>query len=268
MNDQQKIDQHYDQFMDELASYHSQYGDHSITAYLKNFRHRISSQIGTQLRLIRAHKIHDGKMLSLGGWPGITPIILHRITGIEITLVDHPTLMNSMADFYEQNNLTYVAYDFSEAGTHPLKLKQSFDLIECCQCIEHWNFSPVPLFKYIFNELLKPQGQFFITVPNAISLYRRISIVLGQSPYPSMQSFVDVDAQKSGAEVSPHWHEYTQNDLKMLINYSNGECTHLQTASYPIANKTSLAHRLYRQASTIHPSLRENIEVVCQHVST
>lgn len=78
-----------------------------------------------------------------------------------------------------------------------------------------------------------------------------------------MQSFIDVDNNKTGAEVSPHWREYTQNDVNMLIAHVGGCCIAKQCVNYPITNKKYFLHKLYQKFAGIHPALCECIEITC-----
>ncbi|VGO12280.1 hypothetical protein PDESU_00831 [Pontiella desulfatans] len=255
----------YDRFLKDIAHLASDYGESDIRKYLVQHRARISSQIAIQLGIIEKEGFGEGKMLSMGGWPGIALVILNRLTGIKGTLLDHPALLTgTMAGFYEAQGLETVAFDFAKAAEQPLPVDGTFEVIECCQCIEHWNFSPIPVFRQIFSEQLSPQGRLLVTVPNAASLYRRLAAMAGQNPYPSMQSFIDVDGEKPGAEVSPHWREYTRTDLAMLIAHCGGSCIKLRTASYPPAHYNSPAQRLYSLFNNLHPCLKENVEAVCR----
>lgn len=259
------IAREYDRFLKDIAHLASDYGESDIRKYLVQHRARISSQIAIQLGIIEKEGFGKGKMLSLGGWPGIALVILNRLTGIKGTLLDHPALLTgTMASFYEAQGLATVAFAFAKAAENPLPVDGTFEVIECCQCIEHWNFSPIPVFRHIFSSLLSPQGHLLVTVPNAASLYRRLSVLAGRNPYPAMQSFIDVDKNKAGAEVAPHWREYTPKDLEMLVEHCGGKCTAIRTASYRPASYNSWAQRTYALFNNLHPNLKENVEVVCK----
>lgn len=255
----------YDTFLSDVSALQSQYGDTFISEYLSKYRPRISAQIEKQLAILACDGTASGKMLSIGGWPGITPIILNRLTGIDITLIDHPALLTDpLRQFYADQGLKVVAFDFADAATKPIPLSEKYQFIECCECIEHWNFNPIPIFKQIFSCLLDPAGSMFITVPNATGLYRRLSVFLGQTPYPGMQDFINVDEKKPGAEVSPHWREYTRKDLQQLITHCLGHCTELHMASYRIIAKNSWQHHIYSMFNNLHLGFREFVEVVCK----
>ncbi|MEI6890998.1 MAG: methyltransferase domain-containing protein [Pontiella sp.] len=258
-----KVEREYDIFLTEAAALASDYGDNNITEYLTLHRVRISSQIAIQLKIIERDDLGKGRMLSLGGWPGAALIILNRLSGISGTLLDHPALLtDTMAEFYKEHGLKTVAFDFAEAAHTPIPLTNQYNIIECCQCIEHWNFSPIPVFRQIISNLLSPKGNMLITVPNATSLYRRLAVLSGRNPYPSMQSFIDVDSEKAGAEVAPHWREYTQKDLELLITHCGGSSIESRTASYQPATYKSTSQRLYSLFNNLHPRFKENVEVV------
>ncbi len=264
MPDMKTVQNEYDAFLSKAVELDSPYGSNTIATYLKAYRERICSQIMVQLAVVCKARTPAKRMLSLGGWPGVAPIMLNRLTGIESTLVDHPALLTGvMGQFYSAHGIKAVECNFSDIAVEPLPLSGGYQLIECCQCIEHWNFSPIPMFKQIFSQLLSTNGVFFITVPNAVSLYRRASIVVGRTPYPAMQSFIEVDENKPGAEISPHWREYTRKDMEQLILYCGGRSMDIRTKTYSINAMKNWQHRIYSLFSNLHPSLRENIEAVC-----
>lgn len=259
-----RVSREYSAFLKTAESLQSEYGEINLTGYLIQHRNRISSQIAIQLYLIEENGFENSRMLSLGGWPGIALVVLNRLTGISGTLVDHPALLtNVMNDFYQEQGITTVAFDFCQGEKETLPVEGAFQIIECCQCIEHWNFSPIPVMKQLFGSFLDPDGRMLITVPNAASLFRRLAAVSGRNPYPPMQSFIDVDNALPGADVSPHWREYTAPDLRQLIEHCGGSCLQLSTASYAPAQYNSAAQRLYSVFNNAHPSLKENVEAVC-----
>jgi len=89
----QTVSDAFEAFRAKAQELESEYGDHLLQNYLTNFQARICAQITSQLELINKRGLQSGRMLSLGGWPGIAPIILNQLTGIEITIVDHPALL-------------------------------------------------------------------------------------------------------------------------------------------------------------------------------
>ena len=263
----QAIDIEYLRVLDELDAVSEAYGTQSTRKYLSNYSPRIKAQIYSLLTLVEANG--SRRLLSIGGWPGISGIVLRRISGIEITLLDHPSLLGEQfSEFYEQQGLKTVKVDLSESGQNQLPVSDVFDLIECCQCIEHWNFNPIAVFQDLFRRVLSPTGFLFLTVPNAVSLYRRLFTLLGFNPYPSMSNFIDSAHGIPGAEIASHWREYTQRDLMELICYTGGDCISLKMRHYRLLYPMSPAQRIHQMLHRIHPSLMSNIVVIARPQDT
>ncbi len=257
------VDQEYARVVDELRNLSAEYGTNSPCTYLMDYSPRIKAQIHELLKLIHEKGTSGARLLSIGGWPGISGIVLSRLTGIEVTLIDHPAVLGGDASlFYEQNGLNVVAYDFAESVHTPIPVADNFDIIECCQCIEHWNFNPVFAFKDLFGRVLSPSGSMFITVPNAVSLYRRLFTMMGFNPYPAIRSFIDSAEGLPGAEVSPHWREYTMNDLVELMGATGGECVMQRRAHHKLLYKMSIFQRIHQALHFAHPALKSNLEIV------
>lgn len=246
-----------------LQSVSAAYGTQSPVEYLTKYAPRICAQIQTLYQLIVDRNLAGGRLLSIGGWPGVSGIVLHRLTGISVTLVDHPAvLVDEYYDFYRENNLETVAFDCAETISEEIPVEKNYDIIECCQCIEHWNFNPIFAFRDIFNRILKESGFMFVTVPNAVCLYRRLFTAFGQNPFPAIKDFIDEANGVPGAEVSPHWREYTKQDLMRLIEASGGACVNVNMKQYALHYPMSLAQKVHQSLHRVHPSLHANIEVV------
>jgi len=55
-----------------------------------------------------------------------------------------------------------------------------FDVIIIVEVIEHLNMNPLPVLQEI-NRILKPDGILYITTPNQVNLFNRVTIILGGS---------------------------------------------------------------------------------------
>ncbi len=260
-----ELERQYALVAENIRETSAAYGHNSPARYLADYAPRMKSQIRTLLSLIETQNLSGGRLLSIGGWPGISGIVLHRMTGIEVTLIDHPAVLREdVSAFYRANGLQTVPYDFAESVHAPIPVSGSFDLIECCQCIEHWNFNPVYAFRDIFSRVLNVPGFMLVTVPNAVNLYRRLFTFFGMSPYPRMSSFIDVAEGVPGAEVSPHWREYLRQDIPLLIEYTGGECISLEMKQHKLLYTMSIFQRIHQALHNLHPGLRSTIEVVAQ----
>jgi len=262
------VDEEYARVLQEIHAVSGAYGRNSPHTYLSDYAPRITAQIRTLLALIEAHGLSGGRLLSIGGWPGISGVVLQRITGIAVTLIDHPSVLgDGFSDFYQANGLETVPFDFSESVHIPIPVSGEFDLIECCQCMEHWNFNPICALKDIFSRVLSPAGYMLVTVPNAVSLHRRLFTLMGINPYPAMRSFIDAAEGLPGAEVAPHWREYTRQDLAMLMEYVGGETISLTTRHHKMLYKKSIFQHIHQTLHHLHPSLKSNIEIVVRRKS-
>lgn len=115
----------YDQFLSDIKNVASTYGDHTLCEYLTNFRARICAQINTQYKLITENGLEKGEFLTIGGWPGASAIILNRLTGINITIIDHPAMIPSaLKDFYKENKLSSVSFDFKNSVKEKIPLNE------------------------------------------------------------------------------------------------------------------------------------------------
>jgi SAM-dependent methyltransferase len=233
------------------------YGRHLPDAYLAQYHFRFIEQIAIQLALL---DISGGnRACSIGGWPGITAIAL-RLHGCEVTLLDNPGVLGAAArKSYLQLGIVPVAFDIAKTGRQGLPLPGRYDIIECCACIEHWNFNPLPAVRSMFDHL-QPDGRVFLTIPNAVDLYHRVKMLLGHGFGPPMESF---RTQDEGGFINPHWREYTLDDIKKLAVFSGGRpdrTWYLFTKNH--TNRNTLPRRFYRLLLRMIPQFREEVAII------
>ena len=68
---------------------------------------------------------------------------------------------------------------------------------------------PRNLLKSIIS-LLKDNGRIFITVPNSVSLRKRLSVLGGKTNYANYEEFFDEENYRG------HWREYSIDDIKTM----------------------------------------------------
>ena len=91
--------------------------------------------------------------------------------------------------------------------------EKKYDLILLLDIIEH-----VPKPKDLFNkvkDLLNDNGKILITVPNSVSLRKRLSVLIGKTNYAIYDEFFDED------DFRGHWREYSIDDLRILSKKIN-----------------------------------------------
>lgn len=85
---------------------------------------------------------------------------------------------------------------------------RKYDLILLLDVIEH-----VPQPKKLFNTILKllnDNGKILITVPNSVSIRKRLTVLMGKTNYTNYDEFYSEDNFRG------HWREYSIEDLKQL----------------------------------------------------
>ena len=85
---------------------------------------------------------------------------------------------------------------------------KKYDLILLLDVIEHIP-RPKSLLKSIID-LLDTNGRIFITVPNSVSIRKRLSVLVGKTNYANYDEFYDEDDYRG------HWREYSIDDLKKM----------------------------------------------------
>jgi SAM-dependent methyltransferase len=237
------------------------YGANLLGSYLDRFQLRLADQLAVVRHLLGGGDCPKS-VLSVGGWPAAIAAVV-RADGHDATLLDHPSLLApDIASFCAQRNIATIELDLGSDPTMLNQIEDRFDVIECCQCLEHWSFNPIPIVER-FVQLLKPDGYLYITVPNAISLFRRVSHLLGRTPYPSMADFQRQCDASQCADVSPHWREYTFADLQQLIHHAGGK---VASAWYQFHPTTPSQHRRlpYHVLMRLCPPLSEGLGLVAR----
>ena len=239
----------------------SQYGANEAKSYLTQFRARLIDQLAISFYFLNESP-PKGETLSIGGWPGISARIMAQ-KGFNVTAIDHPSLMDGAAgQFHESQGINAISYDFANASESDIPMGR-FHFIECCQCIEHWNFNPLPAITKLLRDHLHEKGKLLITVPNGVSLHRRLSVLAGQNPFAGMHYFIHQMEDDSNADVSPHWREYSAKDLMALADACNGNIEFLWAKTYARSNLLSpVARALYLFPQLFIPSIRENLCLV------
>ncbi len=239
------------------------YGLYSSVAYLQAHRARIIEQICIENMLLKPINLGKSAVMLIGAWPGITALILRK-RGLNVTVLDHPSVLSdSIRQIYKSVGVRLCELDLKDV--HTVKdlpvFNGGYALIECCECIEHWSFNPLTAIK-IFLESLARDGHLYITVPNAVSLYRRLTVLSGRNPYPSMHDFsLQLDSENRCA-VAPHWREYTRTDLMECIRLAGGRVSESWFQFHPRLDKLGFHRILYDIVQKAVPFVRDNIGAI------
>ena len=101
---------------------------------------------------------------------------------------------------------------------------QSFDLVLCCELIEHLVHDPMHLL-FEGHRILAPGGHLLLTTPNAVSL-SSVAAVLRGAYNPQVFSRYP----RAGNRDTPHVREYTPKELAVAIEAAGFEVATLFTS--------------------------------------
>lgn len=117
----------------------------------------------------------------------------------------------------------------------------AFDLVLCCEILEHLPSDPVHMLAEIHRLLAQPHGVMILTTPNATRTDNLVRVMAGENPYESLSGY--------GA-YGRHNREYTVRELRDLLStlgYSVEEVfaadIHAQTPAVPTCPGISRADR-------------------------
>ncbi len=238
------------------------YGTYSAEEYLYAFGDRIASQLAVELQLLATQEHSTASVLCIGGWPGMTAVCLKH-AGWNVTALEHPSLAKGqLAELYNSAHIPLIPLDAANFSSSGIFQDGTFTFIECCQCIEHWPFNPIPTVSKLI-QLLSATGTLLLTVPNAASLYRRVSALMGKNPYPSLSDFILQMNPDSHADVSPHWREYTRQDAMELVETCGGKVLCSWREFHTRKDHPGIMRILYDLIQRTCPALRDHIGLLC-----
>lgn len=125
--------------------------------------------------------------------------------------------------FAHNFNVRYCVID--DETNFPFE-KGEFDMLMMHEVLEHLHDSPRDLVNDLL-EFVKPEGYFFVTVPNAVNLMKRARVVFGRTNLPSFQYYYWYPNPWRG-----HVREYVRDDVVKLTEYLNLDCTELRSCHH------------------------------------
>ena len=220
-------------------------------------------------------KTRGKKVLEIGPFFSYTPLILSSI-GNDVTVIEGPEpAVEPLHDLYEKRNIAIHYFDFfqsfgaSDLSNHRLPFgDNTFDIINCWETMEHFNFNPVGFVKEL-RRVLKPGCAAYITVPNNARLELRGTLLLGRSIHPEISSYFRFYDYNRGRFYGWHWREYVMSELRELFTTAGFE---IKSASHQISfmdyDQTTLAKRMARMlvklAFALAPSTGKTCAIAVQ----
>lgn len=130
--------------------------------------------------------------------------------------------------------------------------KQSFDMVMLHDVIEHLHDSPRELLNNLV-ELIKTNGYLFITVPNAVNIRKRISVIFGKTNLPPFDNYYWYPGSWRG-----HVREYVKDDLVQLAKFLNLEIVELRSCHHMLRSLPRMIRPIYVFLSNLFPGWKDS----------
>jgi SAM-dependent methyltransferase len=162
---------------------------------------------------------HNGNCLELGANPYYTTLLLKCFTDLNLTLANffsdqYPGPTTEVLSFNDPVTgqpdsypVTYSHFNI-ERDEFPFRDGQ-FDLVLCCEIIEHLQVDPVRMLREI-SRVLKPAGRLILTTPNVSRLENVCRMIAGVNIY---------DPYSGYGAYGRHNREYNRHELVQLLEY-------------------------------------------------
>ncbi len=118
--------------------------------------------------------------------------------------------------------------------------------------LEHLHDSPRNLLNDLL-EFVKPKGYFFVTVPNAVNLRKRLAVICGKTNLPHFDSYYWYPSSWRG-----HVREYVKDDLLKLAKYLSLDILELRSYHHIIRALPLFAQPIFRILTGIFPGWRDS----------
>lgn len=157
------------------------------------------------------------RVLDVGSGHGMLLALLAEL-GHECHGVDFTDQTARYPDVYGRRQ---IAFRVSNAEVDPLPFPdESFDAVTCCQVLEHFTHSHLPLMREI-HRVLRPGGVVEVDVPNAVSFRNRSRMLRGKhitNDYKTHFLYAEPILYK-GMSFYPvrHNREFTRDELALLL---------------------------------------------------
>jgi 2-polyprenyl-3-methyl-5-hydroxy-6-metoxy-1,4-benzoquinol methylase len=161
----------------------------------------------------------DSSILDIGGGLGTVLITLRKLLGDKPRL----SLMDKFEEYTDDNvmgskergfkmmdkyHISYSSKDVWQEQKLPFS-DGSFDVVTLFDMIEHLPGSPLNLLRDI-RRMLKKNGKIIVSVPNSISLIKRLKLLFGKHPYIPFELWIS-------DKYYSHYREYSRMESAELL---------------------------------------------------
>jgi SAM-dependent methyltransferase len=215
-------------------------------SYVKTFLPTYERTVTDVLNLFAGkERLDQLRIVELGAFLGIVSKAL-ALTSAKVVACDIPEFFarENVRAFYRAMGVEIQAFNLREYKL-PFETA-SQDCVIACETFEHLNFNPLPVFAEI-NRVLKPGRFFYIAMPNASYLLKRIHyLISGNTPGFSVDDlFMQLDARKNMV-VGLHWKEYSMRQTIQMATAMGFEVVTARTVSDAIHRSQAMHKRIVR----------------------
>ena len=189
--------------------------------YLKLHLHRFRELFSFIATLI-AQRGPAIRILEIGTAQFTTHYFRKLFPRIELSTIDRPVETGGndvpwarSAGAIEHYNVDLNTVDFSEL-LRRTDFKGRFDLVLCCEVIEHLQRYSGDVFEWLL-QMLSAEGQIFVTSPNFLALHNLRAILQGSNPSPTFLNF------SGNRDAHHHYREHTLPELVQILNVAGGQ---------------------------------------------
>lgn len=189
------------------AGYHGTYVAHHRAEYVRTVR--------DVLRHRPPSAKHGTKVLEIGAFFGVVSIALASL-GYDVIAADVPEYI----DLPEQSE-RYARFGVKTKGVRLEEFvlpfdDEQFEVVVMCEVLEHLNFNPLPLLKEI-NRIGAPGSIFYVSMPNATSIYHRVAVATGHAGGVQVSEFFEQLDPGNSLIANGHWREYTAAETRQML---------------------------------------------------
>lgn len=206
----------------------------------------------------RLHRCH--KVLDVGSGHGMLLSLLTEL-GHECHGVDFIDQTEHYPDVYRSKP---IQFRVCNVEVDPLPFAdESFDAVTCCQVLEHFTHSHLPLMQEI-RRVLRPGGIVEVDVPNAASFRNRSRMLRGKHiTYDYLEHYLYAEpVLHEGRSFYPvrHNREFTRDELGLLLEH--GGFKHIEVRFLKSRHHREGLERLKSMGTAVRdavPSLRKSL---------
>lgn len=200
----------------------------------------------------------EGNLLEIGANPYYTSVLLKQFTRYNLFFTnyfgehlpdDEQTQYMINATTGNKMEFTYQHFNFEKHK--PPYEKNFFDMVLCCEVIEHMTSDPLQMLLQI-KSILKKGGYLVLSTPNVARFENIARMLSGANIY---------DPYSGHGEYGRHNREYTRHELHLLLTHLGFEIEKMFTTDVHVQRSA-----LFFDMSSIYPKIKSRKDDLGQYI--